>query len=65
MEKANKSGENANNPFAKEEEISENAMIVAEAFYDQFLAFMKVGFSKPEAFRLIQTIIANSIKGGN
>lgn len=48
-----------------EEEISENAMIAAEGLHDQFLAFMKVGFSRPEAFRLIQTMIANSLKGGN
>lgn len=48
-----------------EEEISENAMIAAEGLHDQFSAFMKVGFSRPEAFRLIQTMIANSLKGGN
>jgi hypothetical protein len=83
MEKANKSGENANNPFTEldkffatlfqsmptgeevEEEISENAMIVAKELFNQFSAFIAVGFSRPEAFRLIQTIIANSIKGGN
>lgn len=48
-----------------EKEINETAMIAAEGLHDQFSAFMKVGFSRPEAFRLIQTMIANSLKGGN